>query len=121
MTDPQSSGPLVPITASVEERPIPTEPQRVSNTSVLQAERQVIEEFTEVTSRYSGPVPPPEMLSKYNEAYPGCAQALVEMAREEAQHRHAMERVAHETEQDAQRCENELARERVGAVVGVEV
>lgn len=42
-------------------------------------------------SGYSGPLPPPEMLQKYNDIEPGLVNRIVAMAESQAQHRQAME------------------------------
>ena len=42
--------------------------------------------------RYSGPLPPPEMLVRYNDAFPGCAERIVAMAEKQSQHRQEMEK-----------------------------
>src|SRR5258708_6290391 len=41
---------------------------------------------------YSGPLPPPEMLVGYNDAFPGCAERIVAMAERQSQHRQDMEK-----------------------------
>jgi uncharacterized membrane protein len=40
----------------------------------------------------SGPIPPPEILRKYDEIHPGLAERIIKMAEEEAAHRRIMER-----------------------------
>lgn len=39
----------------------------------------------------SGPIPPPEILRKYDEIHPGLAERIIKMAEEEAAHRRIME------------------------------
>ena len=46
------------------------------------------------TKQWSGPVPPPEVLSKFNDAIPGGATRILEMAEKEQQHRIAREATA---------------------------
>ena len=48
---------------------------------------------TQITavSAYSGPLPPPESLIKYNEAAPGAAERIISMAEQEMKHRHQCE------------------------------
>lgn len=41
---------------------------------------------------FSGPLPPPQMLIKYNEAFPGCAERIVGMAERQSSHRQGIER-----------------------------
>jgi len=45
-----------------------------------------------VQASFSGPLPPPEMLRAYNEAEPGLASRIIQMAETEAQHRREIER-----------------------------
>lgn len=40
---------------------------------------------------FSGPLPPPEVLARYNEALPGGAERIVALAEEQASHRRRME------------------------------
>ena len=40
---------------------------------------------------YSGPIPPPESLAKYNDIHPGLAERIITMAESEAIHRRKME------------------------------
>lgn len=41
---------------------------------------------------YSGPLPPPDMLVAYNDAFDGCAQQIVGMADRQSRHRQEMEK-----------------------------
>lgn len=43
-------------------------------------------------SQYSGPLPRPEDLIRYNEAVPGAAERIITMAEKEMSHRHETER-----------------------------
>ena len=43
-------------------------------------------------SQFSGPLPPPESLIKYNEAVPNAAERIICMAEKEMQHRHENEK-----------------------------
>ena len=40
---------------------------------------------------YSGPIPPPEYLAKYNEIHPGLAERIIIMAESESVHRRKIE------------------------------
>lgn len=42
-------------------------------------------------SMYSGPLPAPEDLIRYNEAFPGCAERIVVMAEHQSDHRRGLE------------------------------
>lgn len=53
------------------------QPQR--QTAIVQAER------------FSGPLPPPEILERYNQVVPGLADRIVVMAESQARHRQALE------------------------------
>ena len=41
---------------------------------------------------FTGPLPPPAMLEKYNQVFPGCAERIVAMAESQLAHRHQLER-----------------------------
>jgi uncharacterized membrane protein len=45
----------------------------------------------EELSYFSGPLPPPDDLIKYNEVFPDCGKTIVEMAQKEQAHRHGIE------------------------------
>jgi uncharacterized membrane protein len=45
----------------------------------------------ELTYSWSAPLPHPEMLIKYNEAFPGCAERIVAMAEAQSLHRQKLE------------------------------
>jgi uncharacterized membrane protein len=47
--------------------------------------------ITRVEASYTGPIPPPGMLVKYNEAFPGAAERIVAMAERQSAHRENME------------------------------
>jgi len=57
-------------------------------------ETQAIGSIQIQQSAFSGPIPPPEFLQKYNEILPGLADRLVRMAEKQEDHRHALERSA---------------------------
>lgn len=47
---------------------------------------------TEVSeAHFSGPLPPPELLLAYDEAIPGCAARILQMAEQQSSHRRAQE------------------------------
>jgi uncharacterized membrane protein len=71
--------------------------------------RQVI---TRVSKFFSGPLPPPDVLAEYNEAFQGAAERIVTMAESQLKHRQEMEsRVV------ASNCRNELVGQIIGAVL----
>lgn len=45
----------------------------------------------EYQEMFAGPIPPPSMIAKYEEAVPGLAQQIVDMAKIEQNHRHTVE------------------------------
>jgi uncharacterized membrane protein len=67
----------VPSTPGDEPQPDPG----VLRAAVLEMERH----------EFSGPLPPPELLARYNEALPGGAERIVALAEEQASHRRRME------------------------------
>jgi uncharacterized membrane protein len=40
---------------------------------------------------FSGPIPPPEVLEKYNQALPGAAERILSMAEQQSHHRQSIE------------------------------
>jgi hypothetical protein len=72
----------------------------------------LVTEYEERLSIHSGPLPPPETLVQYNQAYPGCAEDIVRMAVSQAEHRQQLERRV----VDAQ-----IAAERRGQISSVAV
>jgi len=46
---------------------------------------------TQSVEAYSGPLPSPEMLEKYNTAFPECAERIVALAERQAAHRQKIE------------------------------
>lgn len=58
---------------------------------------------------YSGPLPPPEALLKYQQVFPGCAERIVKMAEEQSAHRQRLE---------SSRMEATNRTERLGQVFG---
>jgi uncharacterized membrane protein len=47
-----------------------------------------------IEQHYSGPIPPPSMLEKYNQVIPGSAERILKMAEEQAEHRRVLEKTA---------------------------
>lgn len=45
----------------------------------------------EVAMSFSGPLPPPEILQKYDEILPGAAERIIKMAEQQAEHRRSLE------------------------------
>lgn len=51
-------------------------------------EQQHVETYAVRQSHYSGPLPMPEDLAKYDQVVPGAAERIIRMAEEEMKHRH---------------------------------
>ena len=49
-------------------------------------------QITATGTHFSGPLPPPEILAKYNDAVPNGAERIVAMAEKQMQHRHDLEK-----------------------------
>src|SRR5579864_1294595 len=60
-------------------------------------------------SFFSGPLPPPEDLIKYNEVFPDCGKAIVEMAQKEQSHRHNT---------DNRRLDSDITLAKRGQLIG---
>jgi uncharacterized membrane protein len=45
----------------------------------------------EVAVSFSGPLPPPEALKRYDEIVPGAAERIIKMAEQQAEHRRSLE------------------------------
>jgi len=52
---------------------------------------RAVQSFSVRGEHFSGPLPPPEVLAKYNEVYPGLAERIMVMAETQSQHRQRME------------------------------
>lgn len=53
------------------------------------AQGQIVRQ--EVAMSFSGPLPPPEILKKYDEILPGAAERIIKMAEKQAEHRQSLE------------------------------
>ena len=65
-------------------------PQNTGQSKTIQKTTQ---QQVEITQAFSGPLPPPEVLQKYNEISPGAADRIITMAENEAAHRHEIEQL----------------------------
>jgi len=52
---------------------------------------RAVQSFSVRGEHFSGPLPPPEVLAKYNEVYPGLAERIMVMAENQSQHRQGIE------------------------------
>jgi len=60
-------------------------------------------------SSFSGPLPPPEILQKYNEILPGAAERIIKMAESQHEHRLLLEKKV---------VESNTFSQRVGLILG---
>jgi uncharacterized membrane protein len=58
---------------------------------------------------FSGPLPPPEMLRKFDEVVPGAAERIIKMAEEQSAHRKDLEKKV---------IESDISRSKWGQVLG---
>jgi len=56
-------------------------------------------------AEFKGPLPPPEMLQRYEEIHPGTAERVLQQFERETQHRHAIEQKIVDAQLEAQRAE----------------
>jgi uncharacterized membrane protein len=76
-----------------------------NRTPVKNSKRDTVAEFHALkASSFSGPMPPPEMLSGYEEICPGIAERLLRTYEDEVAHRQGMERALVETEIQVQKA-----------------
>lgn len=62
-----------------------------NNAKILEQEKQSEKEHQLIAAQFQGPLPPPELLSQYNDIEPGLADRIVAMAEKESMHRRKME------------------------------
>lgn len=74
---------------------------------------------TRVVEQYSGPIPPPDTMERYEALVPGAADRILRMAEREAEHGHALQRTTLGADIEA-RCEA-LAIERRGQLFALAV
>jgi uncharacterized membrane protein len=53
---------------------------------------QLITAFAQISTSFSGPIPPPEMLKHYEEIVPGSAKTLIDVFNDQAHHRMDLEK-----------------------------
>ena len=66
-------------------------------------------QLQQVTQSFTGPLPHPDTLRKYNDIVPDAALRILGMAEEESKHRHAIERLATEANVASQEKQIEIA------------
>ena len=89
------------------------EPSSASSPEITKITAEVTRQvITRVSKFFSGPLPPPEVLAGYNEAFEGAAERIVTMAESQLKHRQEMEKQIVESN-----CRNELVGQIIGAVL----
>ena len=56
------------------------------------AQRQQAQAGSQVKAEFSGPLPPPDALEKYESVSPGAAERIIAMAETQSSHRHELEK-----------------------------
>ena len=59
----------------------------------LPTQQQTSQQVVQVTEQFSGPLPPPDVLERYNQVVPDAANRIIAMAEQETGHRRNMERL----------------------------
>ena len=72
-------------------------------TTSQSADSQSAEVRIQAAMRYSGPLPPPEALERYNQILPGAAERIIAMAESQHAHRQGLEKHVIESNVSAQR------------------
>ncbi len=57
----------------------------------ITTQQQNHQQVVQVTEQFSGPIPPPDVLERYNQIAPGAANRIIAMAEQETGHRRDME------------------------------
>jgi uncharacterized membrane protein len=83
---------------SVKERPMPNQegPPESQQSNDDDRRRQVVELIhaeVSASSSFSGPLPPPDILAKYDLVVPGSAARILAMAETQSRHRRSLERI----------------------------
>lgn len=65
---------------------------------------------------FQGPIPPPEILSGYNNVVTGAAERIIKLAELEVAHRHQQETAATQANIEAQRRQLDIAQQQVRSV-----
>jgi uncharacterized membrane protein len=73
------------------------------------------EAHVSTSSSFQGPLPPPNLLRAYNEAFPGCAERIVAMAEAESRERHEASR--HERETRRLVIEGDVFSQKTGLIL----
>lgn len=76
----------------------------------LPSRQQTSQQIVQVTEQFSGPLPPPDVLERYNQIAPDAANRIIAMAEQETGHRRNMEQII---------VSNEYREARMGQVCAV--
>jgi uncharacterized membrane protein len=79
--------------ARLAQRDNPRPVEAIPVDAVPTAQQQLLARLAVSIERFSGPLPPPEILEKYNAIEPGFANRIMHMAESQSEHRQAMERM----------------------------
>jgi uncharacterized membrane protein len=80
--------------ASDQIQPTDRSAEPASVPSPIQPEGQIVSFHQQI--RYSGPLPSPEILAGYEQAFKGCAERIIAMAERQAKHRQECERLRYD-------------------------
>ena len=64
---------------------------------------------TEISQSFSGPLPHPDVLRKFNEIVPGAAERIIKMAEDQSTHRKELEKKV---------IDSDIARSKLGQILG---
>jgi len=81
--------------AAKQQQPFPSEPDLIIDVDAIKMapnEQQKIARSQVQAFSFSGPLPPPQLLSQYNDVVPNGAERLMKMAEVQQTHRHDLER-----------------------------
>lgn len=62
-----------------------------------------------ITTQYSGPLPPPEILAQFEQIIPGAAERILRMAEEQSAHRRSLEAIV---------IKSDISRSKAGQLLG---
>ena len=83
-----------------------------------QREQQAEErQLVAMQAEFQGPLPPPQLLERYEEIHPGTAERILQQFERETQHRHAIEQKLVDAQLEVQRAE--IPAFRLGQVFGL--
>lgn len=71
--------------------------------------QESLAKFVITAQQFSGPLPPPEILRRYNETVPGCAERIIAMAERQGAHRQGLE---------SKVINSNIINERMGMLLG---